>query len=539
MANETAAKRELIPYGPIYPIGGLNQDEGALSINLSESPFLWNIVVNKDSIEKRTGITLFGDNLPLETGQFDMMLIKQFHKQAAGAFWLIAASTHELFTYSLTTKDWTAITGAFSFSGTLDNPIFAETIDDKFIITNLADEIQVWDGTGNIAALSDTAPKAMIVRKYKNFLFALHLTVGADWLPQRMAWTAIGDPETWPADNFYDLVGGTDRISRGSDWITGAETLGDSLIIYKEHSIIRCSWIGGPVGFFLETIRTDIGTPAGKTVSGFQGKHIFLGQDNVYILDGTSVVPVGDKIIDELIAASTPGKLNRSWALMMPENYEWWVFVATQGSETPNRYWCYNWRRNTWTTGHLNALCGSAWTKATSPTWDELVGSWNVQRWRWDDKRLLANSPTYILGQTDGNIVEYGGIASKDLDDEIGMWCRTKDMDFGRPELNKTVLELEFYATGDQVYIQYSIDGGRTWEGGKWITLDSPSNVYKFYLRVTCRRIMFMFSLTSAQIVSSTDPAHMASLTVETGVNFELWYSIPHYYLETERIRGT
>jgi hypothetical protein len=110
-------------------------------------------------------------------------------------------------------------------------------------------------------------------------------------------YSALGNGATW------SVAGGGGWVYiPGEGEITGLGKLQGSVIVYKTNSVWKV--IGIQVGeYFVPTIvnlSPNVGCVNHRSIQNFRLKdytvQVFLGKDNVYVTNGVSVVPIGDKI---------------------------------------------------------------------------------------------------------------------------------------------------------------------------------------------------------------------------------------------------
>lgn len=91
---------------------------------------------------------------------------------------------------------WTSIASGLS----ADTPSFA-ILDDVLYWTNGVDHLQSWDGASLTSITA--APLGAYCCVWRNRLWI----AGVDGSPHTVYWSSIGDPTSWPADNFAEIHG--------------------------------------------------------------------------------------------------------------------------------------------------------------------------------------------------------------------------------------------------------------------------------------------------------------------------------------------
>lgn len=97
----------------------------------------------------------------------------------------------------------------------------------------------------------------------------------------RLIFSAIGDPETWAANDFLDLR----DINDPADQIVDMKVLGEDLIIFRRNSIWR---IYDPTGFANQKIH-DVGIASVNQVAEWEGRLYFPTRYGLYSTNGVSL----------------------------------------------------------------------------------------------------------------------------------------------------------------------------------------------------------------------------------------------------------
>src|SRR4029077_2402588 len=108
---------------------------------------------------------------------------------------------------------------------------------------------------------------------------------------QRVRWSAINNANSWTADP-TTLAGYQDLLGEGG-WIqkiVGGEQGG---YVIQEHAIWRMTFVGSPLIFQFDKVKTGIGAYAPQSVVSFQGMIFFLANDGFYMFDGSNIIPIG------------------------------------------------------------------------------------------------------------------------------------------------------------------------------------------------------------------------------------------------------
>lgn len=413
-----------------------------------------------DVLRKRPGLTRVGTNLPLRGA---VMHLDQFWKKT-GEQWPIIITTAAVYYYDYGTRAWVDISPAGGLHGTLDDAVSADIIYDTFIFTNGIDPIMRWTGPGvAVSPLPNTTFRARCVRKFKERLVAL----GDPNEPQMVRWTAPGTIDDWSGPGSGAAV-----LSEGVDWIVTAEVLGDALAIYKERSVVLCTYVGGDLVFRFDQIVAGIGVPAAKAVMNLGNEHILLAWDDIYEYQGGRAVdPIGDPIQEILYPFSNPQAIRRSCAVVVEERNEIWFFVPSGGSDVPNVAWVYNYATGRWFKHQLRVTATGYWDRQHDMTLGSVQGTIGEQTARFGDRTFLALSPLIALGTGDGLVLQVDPTVLTDDLAPIPAYWVSKQFDGGEPHRWKRWVGVEFEANAYHVKVEVRVDDG------EWTTVADVSSV--------------------------------------------------------------
>ena len=214
--------------------GGLNNTSSASEIKRIEASLLRNWdVTYKGRLRRRDGLTKIGDSLSSNT-------IDGLHGylRSNGGKDLLAVHQGDL--KYLNSNTWTDLDTGF----TSGEKKWIETcpLNDKVYISSNSDELHSWDRASTtlnscLTALA-SAPHGNVLRWHKNHMFTLNaVKVSSSTYYHRLYWSVIGDPDTWDTTNDYLNIPGEGNAVTMAD-------LGDSLVLFKEHSICFLSGWG-------------------------------------------------------------------------------------------------------------------------------------------------------------------------------------------------------------------------------------------------------------------------------------------------------
>lgn len=215
--------------------GGLNDSASDSEIKRNEASLLrnWDITY-EGQLNKRLGLTLTGNDM-----SNNAILGLHTYLRSDGGKDLVTMEGTTLRYLNSTT--WDSLDTGFTTG--LRTSFETCPLNDKLYIVNGTENTHSWDRAAvtNNACLTDmtnAVPTGKVIKWHKNHMFVINNTKwGGTSYPNRIAWSALGDPDTWDTTNdFIDLPGGGRGITFGE--------LGDSLVIFKERSIMFMSGWG-------------------------------------------------------------------------------------------------------------------------------------------------------------------------------------------------------------------------------------------------------------------------------------------------------
>ncbi len=148
----------------------------------------------------------------------------------------------------------------------------------------------------------------------------------------------------------FDNYANPFEIQRGIGGdITGMLALGggDQLAIFKESAVF--SLIGTePSNFHVSRISDNVGCVAPRSLVGFQGGGIMLGEDGVYALGGSNLTNFSDVLGTAITDSSASAYYDEAAGIVHDNQY--WLSVVKDGTSKETIVWVYDFRdgRNTW-----------------------------------------------------------------------------------------------------------------------------------------------------------------------------------------------
>ena len=483
---------------PVRPIGGMVTNVAAQDLPLEASPDMLNCFVNAGVLKKRPGYAQFGANSP------DARINGLYATSSAdGTMRLFAATAAKLFSYLSGT--WTQITG--SLTG-IDGNLFAfETSENKLVFCQGVDAVQVCDLDGaSFAALNANCPPAKYLTRFADRLVIGFTTESAVQCPFRIRRSIAGDHTDWTG-----VGSGFTDLSEHPYHIKQVMKLADMMAVYTEFSI----WIANRTGIATAPYRfelrpTGIGLYAPWTLQDFRGNQLFLGNDDVYMFNGTTVQGLSQPVRDSVFNSLNAAALDQMFGQIRFDSQEYLLFLCTGAAATPNVVWAYNWGYKIFYPWSISGPCCSTIFKVDNTyTIDALPGTIDGLSWAYDARELQQLYPSLLTGNTDGIVYSWSTAYASDDGVAFPAYWSSKDFtarDLGAPANSQITLRrlgftYERTGTGADLGFYFSVDGGSTWDGPYNYAMETGVGGWRdgFIDRfVTGSHIRFKFEMASA-----------------------------------------
>jgi hypothetical protein len=474
----------------LMPIVGVNYMDPSTMIS-DRGGFPQNMRLYRNDLRKREGISLFqtaamvGANAVLYLTEYNLV---------SQATRLVRFSKIGVEKYNTATGAWDVITGS-AFTGTVDDFFSSCVAEDKLIMTNYIDAIRTYNDAGNTADLvasSGSVPKAKFLEYNGGYLLAAYLNTGTAF-PTKVGWTDTGDITDWGSGNYGSALLYHDPLP-----IRGMKNLNEFTIVYKKNSIYNGRKVDTSDVFTFDLTHTGVGLISNRCLVDYRGAHYFMGTDDFYSYKGVRPESIGEATVKrQVFSRLSPANSKRSFAVLATDYDEIWFYVAISGNDWPTEVWKYNYRTGYWYYDTCSGITAAGtYVEGATFAWNDLVGTWNAQNYRWDDKLSSADAPIIILGDSAGKTLKYDSLVNNDNGVAIdGQW---QSMDFAADsfETYKRWLQLDFEAKGYSIEISYSTDYGSTWKTIKasyTLSDDWPTIPYRVYFDVVARNIRFRF----------------------------------------------
>jgi|SRR5215469_2718918 len=185
---------------------------------------------------------------------------------------------------------WNVITGP-GFASAPPALFGWDVLNYKLCFSQGIDPLWIWDGeSSSYVQAASNAPPGIHIAEIGNHLFVINPA-----FPQRYYWSGIGDPTDWSS-----FTSGLNDIVNNLGPINGINKLGQYGFGYHFQGIVQIIPTGiGTAPFDFQPIvnsQQSVAAPYSLAKMNDQGQDIalYLGIDNVYAFNGTSIEPIGD-----------------------------------------------------------------------------------------------------------------------------------------------------------------------------------------------------------------------------------------------------
>lgn len=314
--------------------------------------------------------------------------------------------------YELSAGAWTDIGRAAAYNGGIDTRWSITQFGDATLCANRADVIQRSTG-GSFADISG-APKAEILFTVGAFVMALNTNDGSE-KPDGWHCCAAFDDTSWTPSLATQATSG--RLVATAGRLTAGMRLGEYAIAYKQRSIYLGQYVGAPTAWnWIQVPGGDAGCIGKEAICDIGGAHFFVGDDNIWIFDGTRPMPVADGLVRQFFFDnSNPSYRYRTICVFDRQNNRVWVFYPSIGSQTPDSALVYHVIAKKWGVADrsieaaLNYASGGVTIDGLSAISSTINGlsaySFDSQFWLSGGKSLSIINTSHQLQSMTGNSV--------------------------------------------------------------------------------------------------------------------------------------
>lgn len=397
---------------------------------------------------------------------------------------------------------------AQEFTGDEDNRFSFAVLNDIGVITNGIDlPTQVVYSSGVVhQALTLSLPSGSIttcefVLAMKDHIIYFNNTENGADCPYRASWTNIGS-----VNDHVNGTAGFQDLTDEPSWIIGAGLLSEGeALIYKENSIILCTWVGGHTPFRFDTIIKDLGLLNKECILSLGGVHHFASSIGCFSFSKS----IGLKSLDDKNKRYIYNRLNtqyenRAFIMSIKEEDELQFWIPTSYSYPSEGYCLYFEGDNLIPYRKVrNITAYGVYNLQRALTLADLVGTIGDQTFTFGSTVTRANTPITIVGDADGKIYQLSKGTLNNNGVAIESIYQTPDLispDTDRFISNQMVVRgVRAELAGGEAILQWSDDGGNTWnpcqgDNSHVLSLTSNFKVYQLNFDNDCYKIRFQVS---------------------------------------------
>ena len=185
----------------------------------------------------------------------------------------------------------------------------------------------------------------------ERFIFAL----GAGGVKNKVAWADFEDNTQWVASS-TNQAGDVTLQTNGQ--IMAAVAAQGQTIIVTDQDCHRGVFQGPPFIFQFERVGAACGAVARKVVVDTPAGVFWMGQQNFFRYDGSTVSEVPCDVFDAVFSDINPAQISKSWGVSNGQNGEvWWFYCSADATEIDS-YVAYDYHDNHWLIGKLPRTAG-------------------------------------------------------------------------------------------------------------------------------------------------------------------------------------
>lgn len=391
------------------------------------------------------------------------------------------------------------------FTGTLDDRFSCDVIYDTLLITNGVDAPSQVNSNLVHSTMVLTLPNggslttSQVVRAFLDHVMFFNNTENGATVSHRCTWTNIGTTN--------DLINGTagfqDLTDNAYD-IVASEILSEILmLIYKNESITLCTWTGGHTPFRFDPLISGYGALSKDSVALVEGYHVVIDDADIYVCNGTPNVQVIDAPIQQYLFNNLNGLYTERTFVRFSKIDNEVEFYICYENTTPDQAFTFNQVNGNWYIRNRNISGWGIYQTQSLLTIGELIGTITQQNFTFGSQVTKSFFPLTLLGDVNGLVYQLSKQSVANNTTPIVSEYQTPD--YVSPDSNDfenkfmRVNKFIFDAMGTTVTVQFSIDGGITWNACQGnstniVTLTNTFTIYELFFETNCEKIRFRFT---------------------------------------------
>jgi hypothetical protein len=153
--------------------------------------------------------------------------------------------------------------------------------------------------------------------------------------------------------------------------IIGMKALDRSILIYKERSVFQLNYVGPPLVWSQSVLTQEAGALSNNAIVDIGGRHVFMGHDDFYYVDGQSVKNLPNPVKDFILGSDGDIDKSRSYGVLghydRNKNTVFWYYPSNSyasfqigrnsGKPVCDKWVAWNYLTDIWTIGEGQAEC--------------------------------------------------------------------------------------------------------------------------------------------------------------------------------------
>lgn len=286
---------------------------------------------------------------------------------------IIAGTAAKL--WELSGGAWVDVSGS-AYSATNDNRWTITQFGNATIAANKGNLIQR-SVSGAFADIVGS-PKAEVVFSVGAQLMALNVNDGSD-KPDGWHCCALNDDTDWTPSLTTQAASG--RLVSTAGALTAGARLGEYAVAYKARSIYLGRYVGTPsVWDWMQAPGGEAGCVGKDALCDVGGAHFIVGEDNIYLFNGSVPIPVANELRQWFFDNSSPTLRHRTKCVFDRQENRVWIFYPSLNSEVCDEALVYHlvtkqWGRATLT---VEATLNYILPGISFDTWDTVAATFDT-----------------------------------------------------------------------------------------------------------------------------------------------------------------
>ena len=255
-----------------------------------------------------------------------------------------------------------------TYDAAITNPWFLTSYGEGIIATNGVDVPQLFtvgvDSTfTNLAA---NAPIGKYVCSVRDFVMFGNLTEDGVSYPQRLRWSAIGNPSNYPdigSNDAAELQSDAQDLKASLGHIQGmaANLQSADIAIFMDQGVYSGSYVGSPAVFSFQIAQGATGCRVPLSIITSRGYAYYLGWDGFYAFDGVQPRAIGHDRVDKWFLTNPddgadPAYIEFTQGAADPINkLVLWAYCGPNSNGIPNRLLIYHVELDRWSMARVDS----------------------------------------------------------------------------------------------------------------------------------------------------------------------------------------